>query len=513
VRRMAIAVLVVGLAVNLSLERPSLAQGGRVVDGVREYRRANEHRIIGELRELLAIPNVATDTANIQRNGEKLREMLERRGVKVRFLPIEGRGPVVYGELATPGATRTVIFYCHYDGQPTDPAKWIDTKPWEPALRTGSHLAGGKLIPFPAAGTPFQDDWRIYARSASDDKSPIVAILTALDALRARNVPLAINLKFLLDGEEEDGSPNLERVLNARKELLKGDVLINADGPVHQSGRPLLAFGNRGFSDAEITVYGPIRPLHSGHYGNWAPNPAMWLAQLLASMKDAEGRVLIEGFYDDVVPLTGTERRALEEMPANEADLKRELQLGSTEGGGKRLVELINQPSLNIRGMRSAYTGAQSQNIVPTEAVASIDMRLVKNIDPRKQFERLVAHIRKQGYYVTEDEPTREERLAHPRVARVAYGGGYRAARAPMDLPVAQALARVVEAAVGPTVKMPTSGGSSPMYIIEALGLPVISVPIVNHDNNQHSENENLRLGNFWRGIEVFAAILAELRW
>jgi len=509
----AVGCLVAAMGVSFASESQTLPQISGTVDKVREYRRANEHRIIGELVELLSIPNIATDTANIQRNAAKLREMLERRDFKVRFLPIEGRGPVVFGELATPGATRTVIFYAHYDGQPTDPSRWTDTKPWEPALRTGSHMAGAKLMPFPAEGTPYQDDWRIYARSASDDKSPIVALLAALDALRAKQIPLAVNLKVILDGEEEDGSPNLERVLNEHKQLMKGDVLFNADGPVHQSGLPIIDFGNRGVMDMHITVYGPIRPLHSGHYGNWAPNPGMWLAQLLASMKDKNGRVLIEGFYDDVVPLSAREQQALDEMPQNDAELMRELQLGSTEGGGKKLVELINLPSLNVRGLRSVYVGEQSQNVIPTEATASLDVRLVKAIDPRRQFERVVAHIRKQGYHVVDHEPTREERLAHSRVARVTYGGGYRASRTPMDLPVAQAVARVVEAAAGPTVKMPTMGGSSPMYIMEDLGLPVIGVPIVNHDNNQHSENENLRIGNLWRGMEIFAAILTKLKW
>ena len=415
----AVGCLVAAMGVSFASESQTLPQISGTVDKVREYRRANEHRIIGELVELLSIPNIATDTANIQRNAAKLREMLERRDFKVRFLPIEGRGPVVFGELATPGATRTVIFYAHYDGQPTDPSRWTDTKPWEPALRTGSHMAGAKLMPFPAEGTPYQDDWRIYARSASDDKSPIVALLAALDALRAKQIPLAVNLKVILDGEEEDGSPNLERVLNEHKQLMKGDVLFNADGPVHQSGLPIIDFGNRGVMDMHITVYGPIRPLHSGHYGNWAPNPGMWLAQLLASMKDKNGRVLIEGFYDDVVPLSAREQQALDEMPQNDAELMRELQLGSTEGGGKKLVELINLPSLNVRGLRSVYVGEQSQNVIPTEATASLDVRLVKAIDPRRQFERVVAHIRKQGYHVVDHEPTREERLAHSRVARV----------------------------------------------------------------------------------------------
>jgi acetylornithine deacetylase/succinyl-diaminopimelate desuccinylase-like protein len=294
-----------------------------------------------------------------------------------------------------------------------------------------------------------------------------------------------------------------------------GDLLVSCDGPVHQSGRPLVSFGNRGILDVDLTVYGPVRSLHSGHYGNWAPNPAMRLAQLLASMKNASGRVLIDGFYDDLVPLTEREKQAVAALPAIDAELMRELQFGRPEGGGASLAELLGQPSLNVRGLRSAYVGTEAQNVVPEEAEASIDIRLVKDIRPERQFRRLVAHIVKQGYFVVEGrEPTPEERRSHPAVARVDYGGGYPATRFSMDLPVSVAVAQVLDRATGGgLVKAPTLGGSVPMYIFERLGLPVIGVPIVNYDNSQHSHNENLRLGEFWRGIEVYAALMASLGW
>ena len=498
-------------------QAPPPAAPGRAAEvaaQVRDFRKAHEAAIIGEFTSLLAIPDVATDTVNIQRNAAVIVEMLERRGFHTQQLAIADRGPVLFAELPTPGAAHTVIIYAHYDGQPVDPKAWTGSGPFEPVLRTGALEAGGKTIPFPASPAHYEDDWRIYARAASDDKAPIVAILAALDALRAKKIPLAVNLKLLLEGEEEAGSPDLERVVNAHRDLLAGDVFINADGPVDQSGLPLIDFGNRGDVDVQITVYGPVRPLHSGHYGNWAPNPAFHLARLLASMKDVQGRVLVDGFYDDVVPLSPLERRALDEMPANDAALMRVLEFGQPEGGGKKLVELINLPSLNIRGLRSAYVGAQSQNVVPDRAEASLDLRLVKNISPEKQFERLVAHIRKQGFFVTGEEPTADERRTHAFVARVTSDGGYPSSRTPMDLPVAQAMVRVIAQATGASVvKMPTMGGSSPMYIFERLGLPVIGLPIANYDNNQHSHNENMRLGNFWRAIDIFGAILADLRW
>jgi acetylornithine deacetylase/succinyl-diaminopimelate desuccinylase-like protein len=475
---------------------PSLAQkpagraaipAAQVAEEVRNYRLNNEDRIIRELTEFLAIPNVASDTENIHKNAAHLVEMLEARGIETHLLPISGRGPVVFGKLNAPDAKRTVIFYAHYDGQPVDPAAWTDGKPFEPAMRSDAIETGGKRIPFPDKHPgAYNDNWRIYARSASDDKSPIVALLAAIDALRAARIPLGVNLKVIFEGEEEAGSTNLQRTLELHKNLLGGDLLITADGPVHQSGRPLVFFGNRGDIGLDITVYGPVRALHSGHYGNWAPNPAMELSRLLASMKDENGRVLIDGYYDDVLPLNEIERQALALMPDNDAELQRALGIAKPEGAGKKLVELINEPSLNIRGLRSAYVGERAQNVVPDSAEASIDARLVKGEDPQKKFEQIAGFIE----------------------------GGYRASRTAMDLPVSKALVQVVQDATGGNaVIAPTLGGSVPMYIFEDLGLPWIGLPIVNYDNHQHSSDENLRLGQFWRGIEEYGAVLADLNW
>jgi len=506
------------------LPYPALAQkstppaSARVAQEVRDYRMDNEDRIIRELNEFLSIPNIASDTPNIQKNAAHLTEMLEARGIETHLLPISGRGPVVFGKLITPEAKRTVIFYAHYDGQPVDPAAWTDGKPFEPVLRHAAIEAGGKRIPFPENSAQhravYDDNWRIYARSSSDDKSPIVALLAAIDALRAKKIPLAVNLKVIFEGEEEAGSTNLQRTLELHKNLLGADLLITADGPVHQSGRPLVFFGNRGDIGIDVTVYGAVRALHSGHYGNWAPNPAMELSRLLASMKDAEGRVLIEGYYDDATPLSEVEKKALAEMPENDADLERELGIAKPEGGGKKLVELIMQPSLNIRGLRSAYVGEQAQNVVPDRAEVSLEARLVKGEDPKKKFEQIAAFIGKQGFFVVDHEPIMEERRAHVRIAKVIYEGGYRASRTPMDLPMSKAIVEVVRASAGKnTVVMPSSGGSVPMYIFEDLGLQWVGVPIVNYDNHQHSSDENLRLGQFWRGMEIYGAILADLNW
>lgn len=478
------------------------------VSGVRAYREAREAEIINEFVDLLSIPNIASDAPNIRRNADKLIEMMKRRGIETRLL--EGSGPPsVFGELKAPGATRTIGLYAHYDGQPVDRSKWA-SDPFKPVLRDKPLEAGGRVIDLPKPGEKLNPEWRLYARSASDDKAPIIAMLAALDALKSIGKRPTVNLKFFFEGEEEAGSRHLEELVKRNADLLKADVWLCADGPVHQTRKQLLYFGARGIVTATITVYGPNRALHSGHYGNWAPNPAMRLAKLLASMKDDSGRVLVEGFYDDVVPLGAEEKRALAEMPATDADLMRELGLAATEGAGRQLAELINEPSLNIDGIRSEDVGVQARTIIPSEATATVDMRLVKGIDPRRQVERLIAHIRKQGYFVTTAEPDQATRLKYPLIARVTSNDGYRAVRTPINTPIAKKIISAVEQAIGyRPVLAPTLGGSVPLYIFEEVTrAPQIGIPIVNHDNNQHSSNENLRLQNLWDGIEIFAALM-----
>ena len=485
------------------------AQPNPAAAAARAWRETHERAILAEFMELLALPNLARNEGDIRRNAAAVSALLEKRGVKTRLLEVPGAPPAVFGEISPPGATRTVVFYAHYDGQPLDPKEWA-TPPWQPVLRDRPLSEDGRVVPLPASGR-IDPEWRIYARSTSDDKAPIVAIATALDALLAANIELRTNIRFLFEGEEEAGSPHLAEILRKYKDLLAADVWLICDGPVHQSRRQQIVFGARGITILDLTLYGPNHELHSGHYGNWAPNPAMMLARLLASMKDDDGRVTIAHFYDGVAPLSEIEKRAVAEAPDVDRDLMRELSLGRTEGGGQKLVELLNLPSLNIRGMASARTGAQASNVVPASATATIDIRLVKGIDHAAAEQRVVDHIRSQGYYIVDHEPDAATRMAHPKVARVnVEPGGYNASRTSMDLPISQLVLRTAEQARGPVVKLPTMGGSVPLFMIEEiLHAPAIMVPIVNHDNNQHSFNENLRIQNLWDGIDLLAALLA----
>jgi acetylornithine deacetylase/succinyl-diaminopimelate desuccinylase-like protein len=434
--------------------------------------------------------------------------MMARRGLSPRLLESEDGAapPLIYGEWRVPGATRTYALYAHYDGQPVTPEDWSVTPPFQPLLLRG--VAPAAAAPAPPAEA-IGDDWRIYARSASDDKAGVMAILAAVDALRAEGRRPGFNLKIVFEGEEEAGSPHLAAILRRHRDTLRSDGWIIVDGPAHQSGPPQLSLGVRGDVNMEVTVYGPVRPLHSGHYGNWAPTPAMMLAELLASMKDETGRVTIAGFYDDVVPLTDAERRAIAAAPAPDDQLRGELGLGWTEGGGARLTELIHLPSLNINGMRSADVGERSRNVIPTTATAALDLRLVLGNTPDRQVERVIAHIRAQGYEVVDREPTLEERRRFPRIARVTREPGYPAERTALDDPLAQAVNRAL-ARNGRHVLLPSLGGSLPLYLIrQELGVPSVSIGLWNHDNNQHAEDENIRLGNLWNGIAAIAEIMA----
>src|SRR5258706_4452901 len=323
----------------------AFAQTNPAALAAREWRKQHERAIVDEFIGLLSIPNVSSDKANVRRSAEAVVKILEKRGVGARLVEMPEANPVVFGEIKTPGATRTIVFYAHYDGQPLDPKEWA-TPPFSPVLRSQSLEKDGQVIPLPDAGKPFDPESRIYARSASDDKAPIITMTSALDAIRASGLRLKSNIKFVFEGEEEAGSIHLEQILAANKALFSGDAWLICDGPVHQTRRQLVAFGARGVTTVDLTVYGPRRELHSGHYGNWAPNPAMMLARLLTSMKDEDGRVLVEHFYEGIEPLSATEKRALAEEPAIDAELRRELWLGATEASPAKLVERLDRKSV-----------------------------------------------------------------------------------------------------------------------------------------------------------------------
>lgn len=471
-----------------------------------------EHRseVLAEFRQLLSIPNRATDIPNIRRNADAIEALLRSRGVvaeqwKVRYAP-----PVVFGRLDVPGAERTLVFYAHYDGQPVQAANWRSGDAFEPLLLSDSLEQGGERISWDVDPEQLPPEARIYARSAGDDKAPVIALLTALDALRAAGIQPACNLRFFFEGEEEMGSAHLEDFLERNREALDADLWIFCDGPRHQNRQQQVVFGVRGMTGLELTVYGPRVPLHSGHYGNWAPNPGMLLARLLTSFKDAQGRVLVDGFYEQVAELGPEAERALASAPDVSAELARNLWIRSPEGGGKRLDELLTLPSFNVRGLASAAVGPGARNVIPVEASASVDIRLVPGMDPEATLDRVEEHVRQQGFHVVDREPDGETRAAHDHVAWIRRRAGYPALRTAMDSPESRAVVAAVERARGPVVRLPTLGGSLPLYLFEkVLGQPVVIVPIANHDNNQHAADENMRLVNLWEGIETMAELLA----
>jgi acetylornithine deacetylase/succinyl-diaminopimelate desuccinylase-like protein len=491
----------------LLLCNPALADPAAVAKQARTWRSAHEREILSEFADLLSIPNLASDTRNIRRNADAIRALCEKRGLAVNLLKLEGAPPIVVADLVAPNANRTIAFYAHYDGQPVDPAQW-KSEPWKPVMRDSA----GKDVDWRAAKI-IDPEWRLFARSAGDDKAPIIAMLAALDAMREAGLKPAVNLRFVFEGEEEAGSPHLADYLKKfGANELRADAWLFCDGPVHQSRRMQLVFGARGTIGLELTVYGPIKGLHDGHYGNWVPNPIARLAHLIDSMRSENGRVLIKGFYEDVLRPTSAERHALARIPDVEADLLREFQIGSTEGNRRSLNDVLMLPALNLRGIESGRVGAQATNTIPTEARASIDFRLVPNQTPESIKPMVDRHLVGQGYTIVRETPDAAARLATTKIVKVEWGPGYSPSRTPLDLPFSRELASIMTAAGHEPVLLPTAGGSLPMDLFkQGTNVPVIAVPTVNHDNNQHAANENIRLQNLWDGIEVFAAFFSDL--
>jgi len=503
--------LIIGLIA--SLLTVAVASAMPLRDQVRSYRMAHEQQILEDFSRLLAMPNVATRVSDIETNAAFISEALKQRGFQTQLLSAgSGTPPAIYGELKSPHAKRTLVFYAHYDGQPAGQAAWR-SDPFKPVVRAGSSAANSRDVDWRVAGK-IDPEWRIYARSASDDKAPVQSMLTALDALKAAGKHPTVNVKVFYEGEEEQGSHHLADILARYHELLSGDVFVLSDGPRHASGQMQVFFGARGVAAVELTAYGPSRPLHSGHYGNWAPNPAVSLAHLLASMRDEDGHILIPGFYDNVRPLSPAEKSLLAGLPDVETGLKRDLALGRTEGS-ERLAESIARPALNFRGLRSGDVGEGAANAIPVDARASIDFRLVPDQTPPEVREKTEAFLKAQGWFVVSDEPDAATRAAHPKVIRAEWSLDYPAYRADMNAPAVQAVVAAIQRATGaPVLQMPLLGGSVPMYTFAAaLKMPIVGVPLANADNNQHAANENLRIQNLWDGIEIYAGLLTDVSW
>ena len=494
-------------AVALAAASPRAQALSAAVDA---YVASHQREIVSSLIDLVSIPNVKGDAANLRRNATAVGDLLRARGFAVDLVDTAA-APLVLGELKVPGATRTVLLYAHYDGQPVDPARWTPPTPFAAVLRSGRlGAAGVKDLPNVASLSTFDPDWRLYGRSAADDKAPIIAIAAALDALRSSGRAPTWNVKILADGEEESGSPGLTALAPTLRERLKADLLLMLDGPAHPSGRPTLVFGARGVLTFELTVYGPKQELHSGHYGNWIPNPAVRLSRLVASMKDDSGRVLVKGFYDGIAPLTNEERALLRSVPDDPDALLALFGVAGPEASAESLQEAYTRPSLNIRGISSGHVGAAATNVIPSEAVASFDIRLVTETPGTAILDKIKAHIASQGFHLVDRDPDDATRARYRDIVKLTVSAPTEAYRVSVTTPMSRMVIDGLSRALGQQpVVLRTSGATVPMADLSAAaGAPAISVQTVNFDDNQHTDNENVRLGHLFNAVKTIAALL-----
>lgn len=463
---------------------------------------------IQDLRDFVAIPNDALNADDIDDNIFWLKKQFNERGFNTSELPTENL-PLFFAATPMQDGKPTVLIYMHFDGQSVDPSKWQQPDPYKVVLKKPSDN-GFETIAFEELGDDIDYEWRLFGRSTSDDKGPIVMFLNAFDMLSEQEKELPFNIKVILDGEEEKSSKPLPKAVKEYRELLEADFLIIADGPIHASGKPTVVYGCRGITTLSLTTYGPIKPQHSGHYGNYAPNPGFQLAQLLATMKDTDGKVIIPGYYDGIT-LDETTQQVLKSVPDNDAEIAEKLQFKKAEKVGGFYQEALQYPSLNVRGLGSGWIGKKARTIVPESATAELDLRLVPETDGTRLKKLVEDHIKKQGYHVLDHVPSKEERMAHEKIVTITEGSVTDAFRTDFDNEYGQflvnALTEIFEEDV---VQIRIMGGTVPIApFINELQIPAFVVPMVNQDNNQHSPNENLKIGQLAYGIKAFYKLLS----
>ena len=466
-----------------------------------------------QLKKLLSIPNDAHFPEEIERNVQWCEKHFTERGFSNRRLRTPGAPLLLAERKTTSPNAKTVLIYLQVDGQPVDSSFWFQENPYQATLKHKVPDGGWEKIDWALLqGDKIDPEWRIFARSTSDSKGAVNMFLTAIDIINDNNERPNFNMKVIMDFEEEMGSPNLPQAVVDYKDALEADMLIIFDGPRHIANKPTLTFGARGISDITLKVFGPIFPQHSGHYGNWAPNPAVRLSQLIASMKDERERVTIPGFYDGI-EISDEVKKVLDAVPDDEAYINYK-QLGVARGTGvaPTYQESLQYPSLNVRGFSSGWVGDETRTIVPSVAIAEIDIRLVLESDPDRLINLVRQHIIDQGYYVIDRKPNSRERAQHDRICQFNSSTSYLAFRTDFESDVGLWLDRALVKAFGEQpIKQRTSGGSIPISpFVNELGIPAVTVPTVNRDNNQHSPNENIRIGNYVDGIKTIHYVLME---
>ena len=463
-----------------------------------------------EYREFLSLPNDANKQDELIPNMIWCEEAFQRRGFTTERLKTK-RLPLILAEKKYSGAKNTVLFYIQIDGQPVDPSKWFQEGPFIPTLKKQVKKDKWEIIPWESLYKNYDDDWRIFARSASDAKGPINSFLIALDIIAEKGIEPDYNIKVIMDMEEEMGSPNLPPAVKKFRKKLKADRLVILDGPRHPSNEPTLTFGARGIVTIQLKVHGPKFPQHSGHYGNYVPNPAVRLSQLIASMKDDDGKVTIPGYYDGIT-ISEEARTIMSAVPDDEKFIRKSIGISESDKVANNYQESIQYPSLNVRGMQSGWVEKEVRTIIPSYALAEIDVRVVKETDPNRMIKLIKNHIKSQGYYLIDRDPKDNERSKYNKIASFNYRIGYQAFRTPVNSEIAYWLRAAIVNGFGkePIIKR-TSGGSIPISpFVNTLNIPAVTVPTVNPDNNQHSPNENLRVGNLIESIRTHVSLLVQ---
>lgn len=464
---------------------------------------------VQEFREFLTIPNNGKIQKQRDQNVAWCTERFEALNFQTSILNSQGIPHVLAERIFDPQA-KTILFYLQIDGQSVDSSEWFQNSPYSPVLK---QKAGDQWqsVSWDRLKDKFDPDLRVFARSASDSKGPAMALISALQILKDNAITPPYNLKVIMDFQEEWGSPTLPFLVKSKRELFSADMMIIMDGTRHLSNLPTLCFGARGIATITLKVFGSTYNLHSGQYGNFAPNPTFALAKLLGSMKDESGKVIIPGFYEGV-HITEADRKVFASVPEIKADIERSLGIAEAEKVGASYQESLQYPSLNIRGMKAAWVEDEVRTIIPAEAIAEIDIRLVPETDGLRQVNLVKQFIIDHGFHLVDSIPSEDEREKNSKLLRFEYRIGSKPFRSDMNSELGLWLEKSFQRVFGNQfVKIKTTGGSQPIApFINTLNIPAVSVRIPNPDNNIHAPNENLRIGNFLEGIQCCLAILSQ---